>query len=388
MQNLSGTHQGRTDFFSRRSKHLSVDSASQDLDSTLQTETTPATDSEVNLKRRELCLMLLLAPLAACSSSVIVQPDEQSYQVVDFNWVDNKRSRPVPARLYWPLTVGHNTAVPLVVFSHGMGGGRHGYSYLGKHWSAHGFASLHVQHVGSDSELWKGNPLGLIDRLQQAAQESEATARAADMSFALDQILSAKTSHYGAIIDQQRIVVAGHSYGANTALLKVGAQVVREGETIDCRDSRFRAAIIISAPPFYGETDLKAVLSKISVPTIHITSTDDVIHIPGYYSAAEDRLALFHAISEPNKLLVVYRDGSHSMFTDRSFTGGLSLNSQVKMATVDLTLAFFDLVFKGEQKALAQWRINWGSILEQEKIPGMSKALPASDLSTALVSGT
>ncbi len=51
--------------------------------------------------------------------------------------------------------------MPLVVFSHGIGGSRQGYSYLGKHWSARGVASLHVQHIGSDAALWRGNPFGV-----------------------------------------------------------------------------------------------------------------------------------------------------------------------------------------------------------------------------------
>lgn len=372
MQNLLGDKKEQLGSLSRQLKHLSIDTGHQGVDCDLTPVTTSPADMEVNQKRRQLCLMLLLAPLAACHSSDIVQPNEQSYKVIDFNWIDPARSRPVPARLYWPMKTAYKKTVPLVVFSHGMGGGRQGYSYLGKHWSTHGVASLHVQHVGSDAELWKGNPFGLIDRLQGAAQEDEALARTTDVSFALDQLLSAETGHYSAAIDHQRIVIAGHSYGANTALLKVGAQVVREGKTIDCLDSRFRAGIIISAPPFYGESDLKAVLSKISVPTIHITSTDDEINIPGYYSDTEDRLKLFNAISDPNKLLVVYRDGSHSMFTDRPFTGGLSLNSKVKTATADLTLAYFDLIFKGDDRALALWRTNWSSILEQQELPVVS----------------
>ena len=41
-------------------------------------------------------------------------------------------------------------AVPLVVFSHGIGGSRLGYTWLGRNFARHGIASLHLQHVGSD----------------------------------------------------------------------------------------------------------------------------------------------------------------------------------------------------------------------------------------------
>lgn len=316
----------------------------------------------LNMSRRQVNTMLLLAALAP-STIARAQYAEPPYLVTDFDWVDHARSRPVPARLYWPKVATPEMSVPLVVFSHGIGGSRQGYSYLGKHWSTQGIASLHVQHVGSDAALWRGNPFGVVGRLQAAAQEKEAIARAADVRFALDRMLSDETGSRGAAVNRQRLVAAGHSYGANTTLLTVGAQFVRDGQIIDCLDSRFSAAVVISSPPFYGEPDVAAVLSKVSIPTIHVTSTDDVIEIPGYRSGVEDRLAIFDAIANPHKLLAVFHGGSHSMFTDRPFTGGLSLNAKVKVATADLALAFFDLIFEGDGAALMQWQTIWQPIL-------------------------
>jgi predicted dienelactone hydrolase len=112
------------------------------------------------------------------------------YETLEFDWVDVKRQRPVPVRLYWPKGTSSSAPIPLVVFSHGIGGSRRGYRYLGEHWSSHGVASLHLQHVGSDRNVWFGNPLGLIGRLQDAAQEREAIERPRDLAFALDQLLA------------------------------------------------------------------------------------------------------------------------------------------------------------------------------------------------------
>lgn len=178
-------------------------------------------------------------------------------------------------------------------------------------------------------------------------------------------MLSEHTGSRGAEVDRQRIVAAGHSYGANTTLLTIGAQVVRNGEIVDLLDTRFSAAVVISAPPFYGETDPTAVMSKVSVPTIHVTSTNDVIEIPGYRSGLEDRLAIYDAIADHRKLIAVFHGGSHSMFTDRRYTGGPTLNAKVKVATANLTLAFFDLIFEGDGAALAQWQSTWQAILER-----------------------
>jgi predicted dienelactone hydrolase len=287
--------------------------------------------------------------------------EPSAYEAIEFDWADVKRQRPVPVRLYWPNTVPASAQVPLVVFSHGIGGSRRGYSYLGQHWSSHGIASLHLQHVGSDRNVWFGNPLGLVGRLQDAAQEREAIDRPRDLSFALDQLLAGPL---GDRIDARRIVAAGHSYGANTTLLAAGARVERNGRAVDLHDERLSAAIVLSAPPFYGESDPSRILAPVQLPTLHVTATGDVIRIPGYWSSAEDRIAVFDAVGGKPKALAVFDGGSHSMFTDRPGTGGVELNSRVKLATKELTLAFLHTVVGYAPRAsLAQWVERHRSIL-------------------------
>lgn len=80
-------------------------------------------------------------------------PASDEARFIDCEWVDTARDRVVPARLYWPAASTRKSPVPLIVFSHGLGGSRKGYSYLGEGWSARGTASLHIQHVGSDESL-------------------------------------------------------------------------------------------------------------------------------------------------------------------------------------------------------------------------------------------
>jgi predicted dienelactone hydrolase len=317
----------------------------------------------VDLQRRRFGSALLLAgTLPLLPRFARAQELTPAYREIDFDWVDSRRDRAVPARLYWPNAAGAGS-VPLVVFSHGIGGSRRGYSYLGKHWASHGYASLHVQHVGSDSAVWGGNPLAMVSRLQAAAQESEAIARVKDLTFALDQVLELTPEVFSATIDRRRIVVAGHSYGANSTLLAIGARVERGDHWLAFRDPRFAAAVVISAPPFYGERNLAAVLGQVAVPTLHVTATEDVIQIPGYRSGAADRIAVFDAVADPRKTLVVYEGGSHSMFTDRAGTGGISLNPLVKTATKELALAFFGRTFDGDAQAMARWGDTWKAIL-------------------------
>lgn len=284
----------------------------------------------------------------------------------EFDWLDEARGRRVPVRLYQPQGQAPAAGWPLVVFSHGLGGSRRGYSYLGRHWASQGYAVLHVQHVGSDRQLWGGNPVALVMRLQEAARQQEALARAQDMHHALDRLLASGLLP----IDAARIAVAGHSYGANTSLLLVGARPegVTEAQLPLLRDPRYKAAILISAPPFYGLGDMKPILADVAVPTLHITATGDVITVPGYHSDMADRLELYAATalrSGADKTLVVFAGGSHSIFTDRMGTGGAVLNPRVKAATQALTARFLARALGGDGEGLAPWAHQHRELLDR-----------------------
>jgi dienelactone hydrolase len=301
-------------------------------------------------------------------ATAIGMPEANTHEVRDLAWMDAARQREVLVRLYLPAgEVAKSQAAPLVVFSHGIGGSREGYSYIGKYLAANGIAALHVQHAGSDRSLWYGNPLQMVGRLQEAAKEGEAIDRTKDVRFALDHVLL--DTEFKTRLDAQRIAAAGHSYGANTTMLLAGARVKRDGKALDLTDPRIKAAVIISAPPFYGEGDPVQILDNIRVPSLHITATGDEIKIPGYYSGAKDRVAVYEATaSAQGKLLAVFKEGSHSMFTDRLGTGGEALNPQVKKATRELMLAFFQQVFVGDAKGLSEWpALNRGLVARYER---------------------
>ncbi|NCT72136.1 MAG: acetylhydrolase [Xanthomonadaceae bacterium] len=311
-----------------------------------------------------LLSLLLLAPMLVASSHVRMGGDagvemHAGYRVQDLDWVDPARGRAVPVKLFWP-DAAHTGKVPLVVFSHGIGSARDGYTYLGHYWAKHGIASLHVQHVGSDRALWQGNPFGLVSRFQHAASEEEAVARVRDQRFALDRVLAGE---WGQHVDRARIVAAGHSYGANTTLMSAGARVVRDGKAIQLRDPRFSAAIVISAPPFYGDDDFRPILAGITMPTLHVTTADDIIRIPGFGSGVEDRLKVFDAIGGAHKVLAVYRHGTHNVFTDHRYFDSREVSEQVKQATASLSLAFIDTAYGGSSAELAQWRSGHRALL-------------------------
>jgi dienelactone hydrolase/outer membrane murein-binding lipoprotein Lpp len=317
-----------------------------------------------------------LAARQAQLAAVVPMPEADRIDTIDREWRDTARERTVPVRLVLPR--GAEGPVPLVLVSHGIGGSRMGYSYLGRHLAASGYAALHVQHVGSDNRLWRGNPFDLLSRLNGAATEAEAIARAQDLRFALDRVLA--DPGIAARVDPARIAAVGHSYGGNTVLLATGARVPGKPVLVD---ERLKAVVAISAPPFHGLGEPGPILAPVRVPALHITAEDDDIRIPGFSSGVQERVALFRATGSERKQLVVFRDGSHSMFTDRLGTGGSEHNVAVKLATRELVVAFLDELWRERADAVDGWQIRHAALLS----PLQAEAAPRL-ASTSAVRGT
>lgn len=280
---------------------------------------------------------------------------------ISFNWLDQSRDRVVPALLFKPARQQHAKA--LIVFSHGLGGSKERYAYLGQYWASQGYASLHVQHDGSDRKVWRGSRLMLPFRLMDAADSTEALARVQDVKFALDQILA---STHAADFDNQTIVMAGHSYGANTSMLLSGAQVEQNGTLVSLKDDRIKAAILISAPPFYNDQPLDKVLAEVNIPTLHITTTEDEIRVPGFYSSPQDRYELYNAMASSYKVLAVFSSGSHNIFS--GWRGGKDTKPQqqvIKAATQALSSAFIEQITTDDSQAISLWAQQHQAVLSQ-----------------------
>src|SRR5437867_10421359 len=99
---------------------------------------------------------------------------------------DAQRDRAVPSKIYYPKN--GDGPFPVILFSHGLGGSREGYEYLGRHWASHGYVSVHLQHKGSDSAVWQGTASPLEALRKAVADPSNAVNRPRDVSFALDEL--------------------------------------------------------------------------------------------------------------------------------------------------------------------------------------------------------
>ncbi len=279
-----------------------------------------------------------------------------SVRVLDLDWQDARRSRSVPVRVYLRSA---GEPAPLVVFSHGIGGTREGYAYLGRHWAEHGYVVIHPTHLGSDLAALRAPAGRLADRLRTVLADLENLERnPRDVSFVIDQ--APREAALAGRIDASRIAVAGHSFGAYTALAIVGMGVSHAGrraERLPERffDARVAAAICMSTPsaPRLGITPQS--WSSIERPLLHIIGSRDE-EIDGVGPAGR-RTAFDHARSVDQFLLWI--DGLEHM----GFTGQDSLSDRLSgrhprhhPLICDATLAFLNAQLRGDLRALAALR--------------------------------
>jgi predicted dienelactone hydrolase len=290
--------------------------------------------------------------LMAAILCVSITSYSQSYEfsVKDFNdFKDSARdNREVPMKIYHPSGKGVKGPFPVVVFSHGLGGSKDGYSYLGGYWAGHGIVSVHVQHHGSDGELLKDGKLNAMLQMTKAMSNPENIVnRPKDISFAIDKLaeLNASDPDLKGLMDMNALGVAGHSFGAYTTLAVAGQLV---GGKQSFHDQRAKAAIEMSAPGRIRAGDIEKSYSPISIPMMHMTGTDD--KMPGSASP-EDRLLPYQNIKASNQYLIVFDGGEHMLFSGRREKSPEDIANHllIQKATTAFWLAFL----KGEKKSLA-----------------------------------
>jgi predicted dienelactone hydrolase len=272
--------------------------------------------------------------------------DAPSYSVTDLTWHDAARNRDVPVRIYAPAS--GTGPFPVIIFSHGLGGSRMGYSYLGEYWASYGFISIHVQHLGSDSAvLW---PPGQMEAAMRNLQNY--VDRPKDISFAIDEAtaMNAAPGPWHGKFDLNHIGVAGHSFGAYTAMAIAGANPTwPSGEVEQLGDPRVKAVVAMSVPHL-KEQDFAGV----HIPALHFTGTEDKIRIVGTDSVTYRRLP-YDQSPGPNTYLVIFKGGEHMSFSGREgmleTASDKARDAHIHDLVLRATTAFWDAYLRGNAKA-------------------------------------
>lgn len=139
--------------------------------------------------------------------------------------------------------------LPIILLSHGHGmanflSSLHGYGPLADFWAAHGFVVVQPTHLDSTT----------LDLREEDHPEAPLywRTRAKDMHYILDHLdeIEAAVPGLAGRLDRDRIAVAGHSLGGNTASLLLGTRVLDPDDDTDkdLSDPRIKAGVIFAAP--------------------------------------------------------------------------------------------------------------------------------------------
>ena len=264
-------------------------------------------------------------------------------------WTDAARSREIPYKIFAPENP--TGRCPVVIFSHGLGGSREGYGYLGSHWASNGFVVIHIQHHGSDDAVWRnaGGAANVMKAMNEAAMNLQnALDRPRDVSFAIDRLGSLETNAVlRGHLDTNRIGVAGHSFGAYTTMVVAGEDYSGAHNTT-FRDPRIRAAIAMSTPTPKPVSD--EMMAGVKIPVLHMTGTRDTSPV-GREQKAEDRRMPFDHTRNAPALLVVFNGGDHMIFSGRRTGGDKPDDAKTHRLIQDGSLAFLNAFLRDDASA-------------------------------------
>ncbi len=266
-------------------------------------------------------------------------------RVTDQDWSDAARSRTVPVRIYEPADA--KTGLPVLLFSHGLGGSRAGGEQWARLWAANGFLCVHLQHHGSDELLWKDrNPLAGFAALRRAMTFENGLLRAQDVAFVLDEVGRRHKAADALFMraDLTRIGLSGHSFGARTTVTTIST----------LGEKRIRAAIAFSPAPEKGELLNRERFGKIGIPFLNLTGTTDHLPIVDDFPA-EDRRLPYQYMPGPDKYLLVLTGADHMVFNGQPAERKWSNQNRLVHAPLieRATLDFWNAYLKGDTEAAA-----------------------------------
>lgn len=143
-------------------------------------------------------------------------------------------------------------AFRVVVFSHGALSDPMSYKGLINHWVSHGFlvvAPIHDDAIIESGPTLRRNKAGQVSEWPISALLEDTVAWKTRIDRCVEALDAARDiavdQGYELILD--RVIVAGHGYGAYTAQMLMGATVTsKDGQRISFRDDRFFAGIAMS----------------------------------------------------------------------------------------------------------------------------------------------
>jgi predicted dienelactone hydrolase len=249
------------------------------------------------VRRRSVLIVAAASPLA-----LIVPGLPARAAIVDDSWVDTRRDRQLPLRVRWP---DGDAPCALVVYSHGLGGNRNGADVWGEAWREAGFAVVHIQHPGSDTEVLRSG----MAALRRAASAEQLRERVVDVQFVVDEIerrTRAQQPGWGRV-RADALGMSGHSFGAHTVQALAGQRypVPASGAA----DPRFKAFIAFSPSP--GQR--VDAFANVTRPFLAITGANDGDPLRHAITGA-DRARVYDGLPPGRRALLWLAGADHMTF--------------------------------------------------------------------------
>ncbi|MCS4089742.1 hypothetical protein [Rhizobium sp. BK176] len=221
------------------------------------------------------------------------------------------------ARYYFFMPKGMKSA-RLVIFSHGALADPLSYRDMLFHWTSHGFvvaAPLHDDAILESGPTLRSQKPGSISEwnVAQLLEDPTAWKNRVDRCVECIEIAQEIADTSGFELNTDRVVMAGHGYGAFTTQLIMGTEVaVSDGKKMRFRDDRFFAGICMSTqgPGIMGLDDQS--WKNVTSPMLHMLSEGDDDFTGQDW---QTRSKAFSLSAPGYKHLAMVRKGGPNLFT-------------------------------------------------------------------------
>ena len=287
-----------------------------------------------------LCI-LGCAPISSDAREGIPQPlYTVGYQILDFKYPKDGQEQKLTVAVWYPTAAqpksynyGGPTSgsiavdaapfakgrpYPLLVFSHGYGGGGLGSVFFTEHLAAKGWIVVAPDHhdrhsavrirTGQKKEF---DRLGLMRHAKEIASSSPRDRgkylyRLGEMKLTLDRMLNHPS--FGKLINRDRIAVGGHSFGGFTALGLCGTIKERY-------DPRIKAVLLFSTGAG-GYLFREAELAAVRIPSMLFMGEREKDQLRGSKTMSELAGKIHRNLSPPKYFLEI-KGASHFSFNNR-----------------------------------------------------------------------
>lgn len=291
---------------------------------------------------------------------------------------DAARNKDLTVKVRVPVPKGsgdkapQNEKLPMVVFSHGLGGSKDGFGELCDHLCSYGYVVVSPTHADSIQErIDKGEKVTRANAFDMKLMNPEGRLnRVLDCKFILDSIptleekIPALRSPGGqGRIDTEKLTMAGHSAGAYTTQVLCGMKIAQVGALRGQQlvEPRFKAAVVISG----GGTNKLGIndqaWSEVKVPWLVMTGSLDTVSISRETPESRQepfKYARGKAKGGPPAYLVFIEGATHSSYAGKETSGLLGEKPTTDVRVIQncvasSVLAFLDAHVKGDEKAAA-----------------------------------